>query len=434
MRKVLQLFAFAMGLMCLSIPADAQETRHCNHSKARSRHNFFPCVRFVLTPVFLENDSAVSLLAEVGPRNYRLNGTYGFFSNEQHRFKFSGEYLAEKLQYKFESGKTRRWMHQLGLGGKYQYWFQCPGIIKGLQLHGVYSNSYNHKLGRVHCTSENLTLKRRIAGAWFYAVEGGVVLTPWECGTFVASISYDQVQYKRQHQSKHRVSGVGATFELTQKLAYDYTLVARAEFKRPFNYLEALLSWNHQCGCGDLTLGIFGSHTWGKSRLPSATSAGIELGFNFGVTGLNCGTSPCCDPCGVSCYDPCAPVCCDRGDLAAWVASPAVYMPIVLAIADEKTRRNCVTPGVSSTGIPNQVIQPGQTFAIQTASAFNANGNVLTFSATGLPAGATIDPNTGVITGRNPGIGESVSTVTVTATSACGSASQTFILTYLAGA
>ena len=397
----------------------AADTINCNHSRGKSKHNYFPTARFVLSPLFLENESALSLLGEVGPRNYRVNGTFGFLSSESaQRFKVSAEYLSQKLQYKFSSGKERRWMHQLGLGAMYQYWFDCPGFVKALQLHGVYSNSYNHKLKRLECPGQNLSIKRRIAGAWFYALEGGLVFSPWNCGTLISSLSYDQVRYKRQYESKKRLSGIGAAFELIQRLGNNYLFIGRLEFKKPYNYLEALLTWNRKCGCGDLTLGVFSSHTWGKSRLPSTTTLGIEVGFNFGVNGF--GRGECCPS------DPCASLC-NSQELAGWVATPAVYMPIVLAIAEEKIKDTCVAP--TGTSLPNVTVPSDQAFTIQTAFAFQANGNTLSFSAAGLPPGATIDPTTGVISGFNPGlVNQDTFIVTVTASSICGTASQTFTL------
>jgi len=420
MRKILQFLAF-FALLFSVVQAE-----NCHHHRGRSKHNYFPAFRFVGTPVFLESCTAVSFLGEVGDKNYRLNGTLGYIYQDQHRFKFSGEYLAQKFDYHFASGKVRRWMHQSAVGGTYQYVFECPNYIKGIQLHSVYSHSYGHKLRTVQCTREHLEEHRRIAGAQFGSIEAGVLLAPWECNSFIVSVSYDQVRYRRHFHHDRRDSALGATLEMTQRFGRNWSVYGKAEFKKPYTYAEVLLNWNRTCSCGDLSIGAFASHLWGRTGLPDATAYGVQLGFTFGISGFGwrsdvCGNDDCC-----------AARCCDCGDLAAWVATPAVYMPIVLGIIDSHRRSTCVAP--TSSPIPNQIIQPADGYTIVAGDSFNGNGFTLTFSATGLPPDASFDPTTGTISGFNPGIGQSIFTVTVTGTSACGSTSETFTITYLAGA
>lgn len=118
---------------------------------------------------------------------------------------------------------------------------------------------------------------------------------------------------------------------------------------RPYNYFESSLKWVVCLDGGDLTFGIFGGHTVGKHELPSSTQAGFSLGYSFGVQ----------DFC-IIVYD-CAPIecACSPCDLHTWVATPAVYIPEVLAIADQRVI--CQKP-VSTKTIPTQIEQPGPYF------------------------------------------------------------------------
>ncbi|WP_353110612.1 Ig-like domain-containing protein [Salinisphaera dokdonensis] len=90
-------------------------------------------------------------------------------------------------------------------------------------------------------------------------------------------------------------------------------------------------------------------------------------------------------------------------------------------------------PTVVGDGLPNQNANDGDTVSIETADAFaDADiSDILTYSATGLPAGLDIDPDTGLITGT---LGPDASdngpfTITVTADDGNeGTASSTFTL------
>jgi hypothetical protein len=85
---------------------------------------------------------------------------------------------------------------------------------------------------------------------------------------------------------------------------------------------------------------------------------------------------------------------------------------------------------VTITKIPNQKNAEGASLSLQ-VSAQDANHTALTYSATGLPAGLTIDPTKGLISGKISA-GDSAHspyTVTVTANDSTFQASQTFTWT-----
>jgi Putative Ig domain len=411
MRRSLFLLTFLMTIFCSMLSITSISAND-------SKDTFFPVARVVLTPVFLSEDAAFSFLAEGGPRSYRFNGTLGYIACEQHRFKVGGEYLGQKLHYKFNTGKEHHWMHQWAVGGKYQYLFAegCCDWVKSFDLSGYYAKAKSKDLNVD--TDDGISEFRRIAGARSWGIEAGASIdTCWNNGSILVAIDYDDIEYKRQFQSHKRVSGVGGTIGLHQPLWCDVVFDFEYQYKRAYDYIEASLDWRSNLECGDLDIGVFANHVFGKERLPSSTTVGIELGFSFGVDNL---FGDCCDPC--------AQDCCvmDCNDLAAWVSSPAVYMPQVLAIVDEA---ECTPPLLLVSAIPDQdFLTIGAPISIDLNQFFSTpKGSTITYTVTGLPAGVAINSHgiiTGLVTANN--IGSFL--ISVSATDGCGSTSTTFTL------
>jgi hypothetical protein len=401
---------------------------------ANGKHgdSFFPVARVVLTPVFLGEDAAFSFLAEGGPKSYRFNGTLGYIACEQHRFKVGGEYLSQKLHFKTHLDREHHWVHQWAVGGKYQYLFieDCGcDWLKSFEFSGYYSKANSKDLAADTDLSSTGTFSRRIAGARSWGVEAGTTLhTSWNNGVLLLAIDYDNVEYKRRrhggdgsgsgsgHHHDKTVSGVGGTVGLRQPLWYDVVLDFKYQYKRAYDYIEAMLDWRSNLECGDLDIGVFANHTFGKDRLPSSTTVGIELGFNFGVDNLF-------DSC---CYDPRQSDCCvmDCNDLTAWVSEPAVYIPQVLAILREAP---CDPPVLTNGPILTQFFAEGP-ININLNDYFSSpDGNEISYVVTGLPTGVTVNRH-GVISGTVSVANAGTSTVTVTATDGCGTITTTFTL------
>jgi Putative Ig domain len=455
MQRSLFLIAFLAALFCSNLQS--------SYLVSHESDNFFPVARVVLTPVFLSQDAAASLLIEGGPRSYRINGTLGGFACNQHRFKVGGEFLSERLRFHFsERNRHRfddhgdhhrrdhhhehRWLNQWAIGGKYQYLFEndCCDWLKSFEASGYYSNAKSKKLPKRHI--RGVTFFEHVAGGRSWGLEAGTSLdTMWNCGRLLLAIDYDRVEYKRPpHHSDHhshdhshlshrdhhdhfvrQVSGVGATIALNQPLGYGFDFDFEYQYKKAYDYIEGLLNWRNNMECGDLSVGVFANHFFGKDRLPSSTTVGAELGFSFGIESLSL-FGDCCNPCEVEC-------CMDVSDLALWVAEPAVYIPQVLAIA---VRHECPPPAVIGTGlgnIGNLAFPVGPLLISLNAYFTSQSGQFLTFFASGLPSGITLNPATGVISGivvdAAPPTGNlGVYTVTVTATDPCGSLTETFTL------
>ncbi len=335
---------FLAVLFGLSGPTlQAQEIDfHCRHHDGKSRDNYFGIVRLRPIAVFDCDNSALAVLAEGGYNAYRGNGTYGFIINQNHRFKIGGEWLGQRLHYKFASGQIHRWNRQSAFGGKYQYLFDCPSLcFNGLQFGLGYSHALGRSLQEVICIRHNAILFRRLSDSVFWNFDAGLIVAPWECGNMVLSLTYDNIRYHRQHRSSKRLSGVGFSFDYTQYLWGDLSIDFKAQFRRPYNYLELMLNWTERTECGDCTFGIFANRVFGKAKLPSSTAAGIELRYAFGIDTSNClwNAGNQCDPENNCPYV--TNLCWfDSTELAAWVADPAIYRPQVLSVADHRFREN----------------------------------------------------------------------------------------------
>ncbi|MGK5594225.1 MAG: Ig domain-containing protein [Parachlamydiaceae bacterium] len=410
MKAIFRLFIFILFTTSIHLHGD-------NHG--RTQNDLIPDFKFTLIPREVTESSAVSFLGEAGRRNFRFNGTFGFLLNQQNRFKVSGEYLQQKLGYRFSTGKANRWVRQFATGATFQHDF-CHSILSSGEVSGYCSYAPSHYLSRE--IRNGFIYSRRIAGSTAYGFEGGATFKLWPLAFLSVDASYDKVIYHRRFHSRKHVEGFGGSFAFHQQLFDHFGLNLRAEFKRPYNYFRASVNWCHPCFRG-LAIGIFGSHIRGKSRLPSNTMAGFELNyvfsdfFNTGCFEQVCQTKSYCSQ-----------------ELACWVTNPAVYMPEVLAIAEEVKRRvTTCNGGPASTPVPNFSFSTSGPYSIDLSPYFTAtDGGPLTFLAEGLPSGSVIDPLTGLISGI-AFASLTPFTVTVTAENTCGTTAQTFLITFCSG-
>ena len=392
---------------------------HCGSGKGKkTKEQFFPCARFIWSPVFPDNEKGVAFLGEVGGNNLRLGITYGAIPSSHHRYKLSGEYLVQKTSFRFDAGRAERWLHQAAAGATYQYIANCDQFFQGMQVNGVYADAFNLHVGQAECKERKQNHPRRIAGAWYARGDIGAIISPWCDSLVILSVGYAEAEYNRRIHPKKTEGGPSLRLEFAQALGNNWAFTLEGDFKRPFNALEGQFTFSRCCeGMGHFTLGLFASHTWGKGNLQNVTSAGVELGWSFGIDGL----VPCCE-------DPCKrktiPSCCEMQDLMAWVSAPAVYMPQVLAISESCT-------GPASDRIPSRVILSGENYTILLGQYFTGSG--LTYSIQGLPPEATFNSHTGVLKGFNDGMG-GVFHIFVEAKTKCSSTKRAFTLIYEGGA
>ncbi len=386
----------------------------------QTQNNLLPNLQFFLNPATSNGTDAFSFLGEIGPKNFRGNATYGRSFATCQRFKLSAEYLAQKLKYHFIDHTREKWMNQIDFGGAYQYLFHSSPFI-GLDAEFAYAHAFKHNFHKKNIIHHNqeVTLRRRIAGSNAALGYIGTTLQLWHCGFLSAGADYDWVHFDRISHKNSHIAGFGTSLSFKQQFGREFHLGLESDFRKPFNFYQTVFNWNHRYSTWGITVGIYGNFTHGKHDLPNVVAAGVQLGFSFGGKVLQC------------CRKSPSPDCRTRitCDLSNWVLKPAVYYPIVLAVADQ-TLSPAVVGGCSpptSSEIPILIVTDNP--YSENVSGFFHSSLPLTFSATGLPPGATIDPTTGVISGPNPQDG-SFFEVTVTATSSCGSTSQTFFISF----
>lgn len=277
-------------------------------------------------------------LIEAGFRQVRVNGTLGFALGSQKRdgLKGSIDYLTQDLKYSFLAGSERQWIHQLAGGLAYQHVFNVS-ILKNLEFGGYYSHAWDHTFSS-KCVSEPTVLGtvnfqdcRRIAGANAWGGNSGVGLQLFSKTLLGLQGNFDHVSYNNKFSKNLTKSGFGGTTFLEQGLFYNINLNLLAAFRKPFNYYSGSLNWSPSQVKG-LSVGIFGKHIAGKHRLASSYDLGVSLSYAFGPkqkTVDNGGKKVSVADC--------------NSLVGAWIVQPAVYMPQVLAIADEKLVTNCRT-------------------------------------------------------------------------------------------
>lgn len=427
MKKRLVL-AIALGCAMLGSTAFSSVSNHDSPTTALG-----PTLRASVTRPFYEDVTAVSLLGELGRDNIRIGGTLGWKISDDQQLKISAEYLWQNLNYEFYLKNQTEWVKQGAVGAGYEYQFMDFAYDPSFDLNAYYSYAPSETLSNIAAfgifsgTPGLLLDFRRIAGSKAAGVAPGINFHPWWGNRSGIILNYDHVDYDTKYDENEDAIGVGGTIHTEQMLSDSVVLGLAAAFRKPFTNYEASINWTDLPYFGHWVLGVFGDYVNGKHRLPNSWNAGLSanciLDSSYQKTKVPVGLR---DP-----------------GFVTWTAKPAVYLPQVLAIPDEKVlvlRTHSETNACDSLrpvvigSIPTQVTVALITLFVPTAQVFQ--GNDLTFSLSvvqtaGPVQGTTISINTatGVVeVSPDPGVSDQLFNVTVTATNQCGSASTTFIV------
>lgn len=385
----------------------------------------------------LAYNSAILLLGEGGPRNVRLNATLGWYVQDNQLLALSGEFLRQNITYSFFSGNTREWVKQGAVGAYYRYALPQYRFSPELKIGGGYSHAPNKNLStlRGNFFQGNIltfyTDQRRIAGSDAYYFNPGIIITPWRGARVGAELNYDHVDYDELYIRNHDAEGLGGTLQISQQLGERTDLNLTSGFREPFNAYYG--SINHRPRAfPNGSVGLFGLYVDGKHTLPDTYNIGVNV--NYAIDGNNLvPSSRIIEKDGVK-----------EGRLIREPLKPAIYLPQVLAIADERVSfistgptppPPCIPPAVINT-IPDQTIEAGAEEIIPTAQAFSGEDLSFSMEITGNPGPntATIDPVTGEVTvSTQLNEVDNVFTLTVTATNECGTASTSFTVTVPTG-
>lgn len=398
----------------------------------------------------ITNNTAFSLAGEAGIKNFRAGGTLGWKLAEQQRLKVSAEFLYQKITYPFFSGNTDQWVSQAALGAAYLYEFADYPYNPAVGVSAYISRAPSDTLSTVTGTfvnkakvRQNFVDARRIAGSNANGISPEVLITPWQGGEVAVELNYDNVRYDFENTRGEDARGFGGTFRIYQIVTPDIGVGASAAVRQPFNNYAANINWTNVPYLGRAwVLGLDGDYTAGKEMLPNTYN--VSLSVNYALDGRPPITSvqrsnlkgdlkgeivtsrPISD------------------DLIAWTADPAVYLPQVLAVPDEKVDISnipkpevvvgCASGVPTFVGtIPNQSTGGGaSTVTVNSASFFTGKNLSFSFTQSHAPLpGNTLNINstTGVLTATGPST--DVVTVTITATNPCGSAvSNNFTILY----
>lgn len=350
MRRLTWLFCAVM----LTTQLHGENSAHCPLYEDLRCHggnrDLIPILRVGVTPRFFEDTSALCLLGEIGRSQNRFNATLGFpLCSEFNRFKIGGEVLNQQLAYRFPYDHSKSWTRQYAVGGVYQLGLDCWGF-KGFEVGGQWSNAQGHNIHNQHkkidCSqfeyyppNYQSAYERRITSSNAYAFTAGLTLDPWYWATLKGAYVYDKVDYKYRFSKNKVVDGSGGTVYFRQLLSPCFSIAFKGEWRAPYDYYEGRADWRTSLSSAEVIIGVFGGHTKGKRCLPSSTVAGIEIGFDFGLTSLSMTRS-------VGLCDNTPDRHCQSSlgglgrDYLEWMATPAVYIPEVLAIGEQHRRQH----------------------------------------------------------------------------------------------
>lgn len=377
------------------------------------------------TFTFLSDKAALSTLVELGNRNYRINETLGFTDEVQkNRLKVGVEYLKQNIDYTFYTGVAREWVNQIATGITYQY-VPDTTYLGTFEVGGFYSHAPNHDLstlsGDIIRTGEGGTIThyindRRIAGSNAGGANVGVSIYLWQGAELGLAANYDYVHYDMYFETNNSANGLGGSAYFNQYISKYFKIEALGEIRAPFDYYRAGFSWLIASSIGNFALGVNGGYVNGKHLLPNTKTLAITLNYLFDKQKSGWQIPPC------------------PKTLSEWTSKPAVYLPQVLAVKDERVsytaRLICTPPTFIGPAIANQTVEVNAAITPINAAELFEGSPELTYTLLGGPWGTvSIDPVTGVITGNAPADASSAE-FTVQATNDCGVVqSNTFTLT-----
>lgn len=262
-----------------------------------------------LAPQFLfdiDEDNAVGLLVEAGAQGYyRGNLTYAAQAKEQHWFKFSGEYLIEHQDANFVVDPRQIWVDQYAMGGTYQYFPSVKSPIAFL------ANTYGS-----YTPSEDVNETQRIAEAIAYGGNIGFDAFFPTKTQIEAALRYDVVTFHQSFSPDEKEEGFGGSGFIKQYFGCDYNAIAGADFTSIYNNYYAAFNILIPAGSQAVELGVKGQYNDPHDNLTRTLIGFVTIGLQ---------PLQNCHPKATQ----------TRETLASFASRPAVYMPTVLAKADQ---------------------------------------------------------------------------------------------------
>lgn len=375
----------------------------------RIKKSRLPDFRLAPDPIEIGDRQAFRGLLETGPNTFRANMTYAFSLKEIHLWKFSAEFLSQKLGFAFRSGRSHRWVSQgaFGMACRLPFKWKC---LDSIDLSLGYSKAFSRTFPKTLSEEGTTIASRRVAGSDGITGEASGSFYPWIGARLQGNLFYDYVRYRRHFPNTLVVKGLGAGLELEQNVYRFFTFSLGVDVRQPFIFGHAALSSPFFCFGNTGLLSLFGEKVKGQKKAASFSRIGLQIAFTFGPK-RNCN---CCEAFNIT-------------PAASYSINPAVYMPEVLVVRDEGFSPLADQPFVIDLiGTLTPELGP---FTFNVTPYFGGSSPLI-FGAVDLPSGFQIDPQTGVITGFVDGSLSGAFEVVVFATNGAGQALQQFTLIF----
>lgn len=279
------------------------------------------------------NQSAYSLAGEAGLKSGRLGGTLAWEIEDYQRFKVSAEYLWQHIRFGFFPGNAESWGQEASAGVEYQYdtqyyvWLPQVGFnafvsYSPAKNFGIEQGAYTNSQG----IQQNFVVNRRATGSRSYGVGPVITVQPWAYAKLRGEVGYEWVGYDNDFPVNQNARGFGATVSLHSMVSNNVAAGVVAAVRQPFNSYAANLTFTNIPSMRHWTISVYGEYTVGKHTLPDTYNAGLSANFFFDRRAEIIDVAENNVPVTRPIVD----------DLLPFTSIPAVYMPVVLSVADQE--------------------------------------------------------------------------------------------------
>lgn len=278
------------------------------------------------------NESAFSIAGEAGLRSGRISGTLAWKIGDYQRFKATAEYLWQHIEFGFFPANAEAWGQGENAGVEYQYDTSYPFFHPQIGFNAYISNSPVKIFGIEQGTftnaqgvMQNFVVNRRATGARAYAVGPVMTVDLWPNSKLRGEVNYEVVGYDNDWPVNQNAKGFGFTGNLQQLIAETVAAGVVVAIRQPFNSYAANITWVNIPQLRNLTVSAYGEYTVGKHTLPDTYNMGLAVNFFLDrrteIVDIAANNVPITRPV--------------VDNLLAFTSLPAVYMPVVLSVADQ---------------------------------------------------------------------------------------------------
>ncbi|MFA6037763.1 MAG: IPT/TIG domain-containing protein [Legionellales bacterium] len=271
----------------------------------------------------IDEDLAMSVLAEYGEEMYRLGATIGFSVLEHGLAKVSAERFSQLLPFEFDSGNIDEDVAQNAYGIRYQHSLD-NNFMQNINFGAYYANAPNVALDPVIFDVSGVAAinYRNIAGATSTGLDMGSSFRLSPSTELSAQVYYDDVRYNTEFtdDSSFDGSGLGGELGVKQLLSDRIAVSAVGSVRELYDVYTVGISWLPP-SLPSAEVALLGQRIVSQNETPDNNIVGLQVGFDFGLGGTgpryalsNLNTSK---------------------DIEQWTSTPAVYMEQVLAVAEQ---------------------------------------------------------------------------------------------------